>query len=136
LLPWQIRSPPTDGQASRGTAQPSAADGFLGSDGVRLAWGGAGDQRATGTQADGEPQALRQWGEEGGSWEMGGLVGYGRGLAGGISHGGLKRNPRKHTGPCTGRMPASIARQNQAAANHPIVTRLLSPQARRRSLPA
>jgi len=27
-----------DGQASRGTAQPSAADGLLGSDEVRLAW--------------------------------------------------------------------------------------------------
>jgi len=37
-----------DGQASRGTAQPSAAGGLLGSDGVTLAGGGAGDQRATG----------------------------------------------------------------------------------------
>jgi len=31
-----------------------------------LAGSGAGDQRTTGTQAGGEPQALRQWGAEGG----------------------------------------------------------------------
>jgi len=54
-----------DGRGSRGSGLPSAAGGFLGSDGVTLAWGGAGNQRATGTQAGGKSQALRQWGEEG-----------------------------------------------------------------------
>jgi len=61
-----------DGRGSRGSGLPSAAGGFLSSDGVRLAWGGAGDQRATGTQAGGESQALRQWDAEGGRWGLSG----------------------------------------------------------------
>jgi len=53
-----------------------------------LAGGGAGDQRATGTQAGGESQALRQWGEEG---VRKGLRGAQRGgVAQGVALGGIK----------------------------------------------